>query len=399
MHNRQLNILNNQMGYISGETPFSPAEIARRQEAVRAALRAADCQVLIAQLCYPTASMALDPYITWLTGTPGYKSTLTLLLPADGELVLVPGSGQQGTAGAVCPYLGSDTSAMDALLAGAKRIAYCQTGRMQHLFYLYLRETAPQAEIVEFSDQLERIKAVKSPEELEALRQAAWIQDMLITGAAAYLRPGRSCTDIYSDIMKMLADLGGDLSLMSKLLIASGKNGVVDGFPTISPATREHLCFPEYRLQEDDWVHIIYETPGYGGYYGETGRIFYFQEPCAQARDIWKKAVDTLEYQASRLRPGVTLHTIREETNAYLASIGSQPDNNIFQIRGIGNMTVDRPQLYGWDHMELASGMALSLQPRFRNEHGTAIALDTYVVPAEGEAYRFSRLPQELIIL
>ena len=399
MKNRQVNGLMNQMGYVSGVCVFSDGELERRQEAVRAALREEGCDVLLAQLCYPTASMALDPYITWLTGTPGYKSTLTLVLPQSGKMELIAGSGQQGTAGDRCPYLEGNVERLTGLLSGAKRIAYCQTGRIQHLFRLYLEQTAPGAEIVEFSDRVERIKAVKSREELEALRQAAWVQDMLISGAAAYLRPGRTCTEIYADIMHMLADLGGDLSLMSKLLIASGKNGVVDGFPTIAPSTREHLCFPEYRLREDDWVHIIYETPGFGGYYGETGRIFYFREPCEAAREVWARAVDTLHYQASRLRPGVTLQTVRAETNAYLASIGSEEDRNIFQIRGIGNMTVDRPQLYAWDDMPLAPGMALSLQPRFRSALGTAIALDTYVLPAEGEAYRFSRLPQELIIL
>lgn len=320
------------------------------------------------------------------------------------ELVLIHGSGQQGTYGQDCPYICGGGKDMGKYLKGVKKIAYCGLGRITLKFYDYLKDICKSqnggqdVELIEFSEELDAIKAVKSREELDAIANAAWIQDQLIKAAPAYVRPGRNQSELQADIMKLLWELNADMSVMTKLLISSGRNGEVDTFPTIAPKDRNHLCFPEYRLTEDDWVHIIYESPGIGGYYSETGRIFYFKEPCSQARRTWDETVKALEFQAGILKPGKTLHEIRKETNEYLKSRGSCEDTNIFQIRGIGNLTVDRPQLYDWDQMTLKPDMALSLQPRFRKDGCTAIALDTYVV-TEGEAYRFSQVPQELVVL
>ena len=75
------------------------------------------------------------------------------------------------------------------------------------------------------------------------------------------------------------------------------------------------------------------------------------------------------------------------------------PVRNIFQIRGIGNLTTERPQLYEWDQMKLKPGMRLNLQPRYTDGSGTAIILDTYLVTEKGDPRRFSCVPQELIRL
>lgn len=392
------NTLNNNMGYVAGNLIFSKEEMARRHQLVRDGLKAIGADMLIAQLCYPSASMALDPHITWLLGTPGYKGTETVILPADGELVMIHGSGQQGTLGSQCPYLCGGGADMAKYVRGAKKIAYCHLGRITLQFYDFLKDTCPGVEIVDFSEQIDLMKAVKSPEELDAIANATWIQDKLIEAAPSYIRPGRTQAEIQADIMMLLSELNADMSVMTKLLISSGKNGEVNTFPTINPPSRDYLCFPEYRLQEDDWVHVIYEAPGIGGYYSETGRIFYFQEPCDDAKRVWDETVKLLEFQTTLVKPGKTLHQVRKETNDYLKSIGAQEDTNIFMIRGIGNLTVDRPQLFDWDQMELQPNMALSLQPRYRKDGQTSIILDTYVV-TEDQPYKFSKVPQELIVL
>lgn len=397
---RKKNGLIHNMGYFAGNLFFSEQEIRRRHNLVRKSLKAAGADVLMAQLCFPSASMAVDPYITWLTGTSGYKSTMTAVLPVQGELMLIPGAGMQSVRGCDCPYSAGTKALFREALDGVKRIAYCGLGRITLSFYRYLTEEFPEVEIIDFCQEMDFMKAVKSGEEQEAIKHAVWIQDLLIEYASEYLKPGRTQSEVWSGIISLLSEFGADMSVMPKLLMTSGKNNTVGSFPTIQPKTREHLCFPEYRLREDDWVHIIYETPGPGGYYSETGRIFYFQEPCMKAQEIWNECVKLLQFQAGCIKPGKTLHEIREAVNDYLEAKGAQRDQNIFQIRGIGNLTTESPQLYDWDRMRLQPGMVLNLQPRYTKDNGTSIILDTYVVGQAGEpAYRISRAPQELIVL
>lgn len=326
----EANIIYHQMGYMAGNTIFSENEIKRRHTLVKNGLKKINADVLIAQLCFPSAAMAVDPSITWLTGTPGYKSAVTAILPADGSLKLFHGSSPQSLNGADSPYLANQGKSIKEALKGVKKIAYCGLGRIELKFYQYIMDCCPDAEIVDFSRELDKMKAVKSKEELEAIENAVWIQDKLIEAAPSYIRPGRTQMEIQADIVRLLYEFNADMSVMSKLLITSGKNGHVGTFPTIGATTREHLCFPEYRLQKDDWVHIIYETPGIGGYYSETGRIFYFEEPCSDAKEIWNETRALLDFEADLIKPGRTLKEIHDECGIYLKERGAEPDNNIF---------------------------------------------------------------------
>lgn len=396
---RKVNGLYHNMGYVAGKTIFTREEMERRQKLAREALKNAGADVLLVQQCFPSASMALDPYITWLTGTPGYRSTVTAVLPQDGDLELLHGGGMQAVPGKECPYLTGTEERLKQLLAGKKRIAYAGTGRMSRAFGEFLREEFPGADVTDFTEELDGMKAVKSREELDAVENAVWIQDKLIEAAVSYLRPGRTQAEIWADIIRMLAELNADLSVMPKILMASGKNGVVGSFPVTATGAMDDLSCPEYRLKEDDWVHIIYETPGQGGYYSETGRVFYFQEPCREAKVLWEKAVKLMEFETGCIRPGRNLREIQKKVCEYLEREGAQPDYNVFQIRGIGNLTTERPQLYEWDQMRLKPGMTLNLQPRYTDESGTAIILDTYLVTESGIPRRLSKVPQELIVL
>ncbi len=398
MRRWEINGLHNNMGYVAGNPFFSREEIQRRHGLAREVMKKVQADVLLAWLCFPAASMAVDPYVTWLTGTSGYKSTLLALLPVQGELQLFFGSSMQGTPGNRSPYLAGQREALSSALQGVKSIACCGLGRMDHLLYQYLQETIPGVVLLDVSDEIDLQKAIKSSEEQEAVAHAVWIQDQLIRSAAGFLRPGRTQQEIYGDILKLLADFGADMSVMPKIFMASGKNGTVGSFPVIAPDSGDHLGSPSYRLTREDWVHLIFETPGLGGYYSETGRIFYFQEPCRRAKETWRAGTELLEYQKELLKPGVTLRSIQAETNRYLKAQGAMEDHNIFQIRGIGNLTTERPQLYEWETMTLQPGMVLNLQPRYTKGDCTAIVMDSFLVTEQG-GKRWSKVPQELIVL
>jgi len=60
-------------------TPFSDAEITRRQDLVRAKLRDMECDLLIAQCWFPTATFASQSTMYWLSGFNGFRNTMTLI--------------------------------------------------------------------------------------------------------------------------------------------------------------------------------------------------------------------------------------------------------------------------------------------------------------------------------
>jgi len=61
---------------------------------------------------------------------------------------------------------------------------------MYHSFGLRLREALGDLDIVDFTDPVDRIKAIKSEEERECIRSVAAMQDQVMARVAEFLRPG-----------------------------------------------------------------------------------------------------------------------------------------------------------------------------------------------------------------
>lgn len=384
----------------SGVSIFTKDELNRRHSLVRAELKRLDADVLIAQVSFPPASAAVETNVAWLTGTTKWRSTATVLLPQNGELCVYNSGSQYATHGGKTPFLSGQGAQLGAALRGSRRVAYAGIGKMDWQFREFLLETLPDVEIIDFTEELDRMKAVKSAEELLAIKYACEVQDSFFYSAASYIRPGRTYQDIIADSYKLLIDLGSDSTLMFKLLLWSGKNGYVLRQPldTHNPPGGNIMDLG-YRLQKDDWLFYIVETPGYGGYYSEMGRYFYFNEPCDEAKFYWNEAVKLTAYQASLLKPGATMTDILASSNDYLRARGAEEDYG-FTVRGIGMLTIDRPQAYAsWETMTIEPNMALSLQPKFSKDGKSAGAPDTYIVPESGAAYRPGKFPQELIVL
>src|ERR1700676_3892966 len=89
------------------------------------------------------------------------------------------------------------TGAYDAQLAagelrllGARRVGFVAPAAMYYTFGQHLRESLHDLEIVDATDIVDEIKAIKSPEEIALIRQVAAMQDQVMGRVANFIRPG-----------------------------------------------------------------------------------------------------------------------------------------------------------------------------------------------------------------
>lgn len=390
------------LGCTEGLCVFSDAEITRRQNLVRARLKEMDCDILMLQGHFMPTVMGIHTKIAWLSGSNGYRGCVTLILPRDGELIAVHGRKPSSNPGWITPY----TQGEDLIshLAGVKRIAYADTAYLGYQFYEYLKEKLPDVEILDFTNEMEHMMAVKSAEEIAAVEDACEIQKRCWQAASAFIRPGRLLTEIRSDFHHMMLNLGMDPTLMPKIILFVGKNGP-EGLNE-STLVKER----DYVLQSDDFIMLNFETPGSGGYYAERCRYFFFDTPHPALRSMWEEILKLHEYQMSLYRPGATMRELREKINAFKVQHGFLPEGDTQaanpqsdttpELRGIGILTVDRPQIQlEWEDLALQPGMVFTSMPTLRRANGEYMKFYEMMVMTEKEPRIPAGYPIELFVL
>src|ERR1019366_3052929 len=178
-------------------TPISTAELERRWRAVRIAMATEKIDVLLMQ----NNNDHMGGYVRYLTDMPatnGYPNTV--IFPRDGEMTVVC----QGPFGGVKHILTPPsypsahyTKDYDPELA-AKALApfrnttigYVGTYQMSFALLDYVKRAFPKAPYVDASDLVDRIKVIKSAEEMELIKRAALMQDGAMRAAFAAVKPG-----------------------------------------------------------------------------------------------------------------------------------------------------------------------------------------------------------------
>ncbi len=382
-----------------GRQFFSEKERQRRHRLVQEKLKEKNCDLLIVQGYFPPSTMGVNTSLYWLGCDNHYKNTYTLILPAEGELKEIHGVKTSDHDWRLDPY--SNGEDMSPWLKGARRIAYDGLGLITHAFYNYLQEVCPGVELVDFCQELAWMRACKSEEELEAVRCTCRIQDAMFYGAAMFIQPGRTISEMFADVTRQLLLLGGDPTQMPKIMFAVGENrgwcegdGILDATLAVPP---------DYRLKTSDYVVFTLETPGPGGYYAERSRYFFFKTPHPEIQAHFDSALKLQEFQIQAYRNGMTMSELRDTLNRYKAGVGAEQMHGHTwmdtEIRDMGNITVCRPLINcEWEMFPLAKGMVFDSIHQFKKGHRCTTLHETVWMDDE-KANIFGSYPQQITVL
>lgn len=245
------------------------------------------------------------------------------------------------------------------------------------------------------------MRACKSEEELEAVRCTCRIQDAMFYGAAMFIQPGRTISEMFADVTRQLLLLGGDPTQMPKIMFAVGENrgwcegdGILDATLAVPP---------DYRLKTSDYVVFTLETPGPGGYYAERSRYFFFKTPHPEIQAHFDSALKLQEFQIQAYRNGMTMSELRDTLNRYKAGVGAEQMHGHTwmdtEIRGMGNITVCRPLINcEWEMFPLAKGMVFDSIHQFKKGHRCTTLHETVWMDDE-KANIFGSYPQQITVL
>jgi Xaa-Pro dipeptidase len=182
---------------------------------------------------------------------------------------------------------------------------------MEARFVAAVRQSINQAP-VSASPQVEELRRIKAPDEIERIRRAAELADRGYEHFAKVAEIGMAEYELVAETEAFLKENGAEDNFM---LIASGGVEVVGMTPP-----------KERRLQEGD--HLITElTPQIDGYWAQICRTLVLGEPSARQKESFAIFAEARQAAEDILRPGVDIADV------------ARAQNDVFRKYGYGDYT------------------------------------------------------------
>jgi Xaa-Pro aminopeptidase len=387
--------------------PISEMELERRFRAVREAMEREEVDCLIMQ----NNNQYLGGYTRYFTDIPAVEGyTMTVIFPLNTDMTVIYHGGlppmpprlpEWAVYGAKerisLPYLPTlnRTNDMDAKAAvdtlnklKMKSLGVVAPAMFCAFMYNYIKENLPGLTMKYATDLVDEIKAVKSEEEIQIIRETARMQDVLWGAVLAMVRPGLREYELRSEIQRLYENWGSEEQL---IMIGSQPAGV--------PATNKGNFFQNRRLQQGDQVCIMPEVNGAGGFYCELARTVCIGEAPKPLLELWDFMVELQDATAKLLKPGAEPSQIYKFYNGELAKRKCTPDLRLF-CHGQGYDLVERPSMRPEEDMIIKANMNIAIHPATMNSTRSAYAFccDNYIVTPSGAA-RIHKTPREVFVV
>lgn len=310
---------------------FSKAEFARRHAAARALMVAEGVDALVV---YGNSGIARHNHadIHYLSGFLGNRNNY-LAMTITGEPVLfvqshnhVPNAREASSIRVERGGLSSAlTVARHLADAGVRKGTIGYAGEVPVQSYLAWQRELAGCELKDVSASFQRLRLVKSAEEIEWLRNGAALTDAALENLIAGVKPGMREYELGALVESIALAQGG---LPHLYYVSSGPQ---DGAGVCVP--RQNLS---HRVLEHGDVINTEISVSYWGYSGQAHRPVFLQaQPNSLYRQLWDTALEAYQRCMACLRPGATSEDVLDAAEV-IADRGFTINDGFLHGFGIG---------------------------------------------------------------
>ncbi len=389
-------------------TPVSDAELNRRWALARGVMEENKVDVLLMQ----NNNDHMGGYVRWFTDVPatnGYP--VSIVFPRDGQMSLVrqgpfglarelPG-GSDGVLRGVAKLYGTPSYAsapytrdydpellIEALRPYAKAtIGLLGTYQMSFALVDYMKRHLPEAKFVDLSEEIDMVKVIKSPEEMELCIRTAHVQDGAMKAAFDALRPGMTDSEVAAVAQLYCHQHGTEMGIY---LCASWTPGTPSHFGGWHVGSRV--------MQKGDVFSLLVETNGPGGMYCELGRNAVLGRASQAMKDEHAFTLEARRFTNALLQPGTKCSDIWNEYNAFMVRNGRPPESRLY-CHGQGYDLVERPLIRKDESMTIQKDMNIVVHPTYQKDGLLSWVCDNYPITANGPGARMHEFPEEIVEL
>ena len=235
-----------------------------------------------------------------------------------------------------------------------------------------LRDTFPKAQFSSAIGMYQNVTAIKSPLEIEVMRQVNAIAGLGLEAGYRSAQPGVTEYEVSAQIRYAMAKAGAE-EIWDPLSVVAGPKS---GYKHCSPSSR--------KMQDGDMIFIDI-SPIHKGYIVDVCRTWVVGTPSAEAVRMLDTALLMSEEAIKMIKPGVNGREVMQLCTQIAEDAGML---DIFHPvgHGTGSTKFEKPIMVGENNdVILEAGMVFSLEPMLVKEDlGTAVEEDTILVTETG---------------
>lgn len=271
---------------------------------------------------------------------------------------------------------------LDGLRPGG-RLGVSGLGFMPAPAYLAMAEALPGVEIVDATWLTSLQRTVKSPAELELLREAARISDAGMQAGLALVAGGPTEIEMVAAAESAILARGAELAFTT--VAGSGER---TSSSTFLPTART--------IAEGDLV-VLDLGARVGGYHGDMCRAVVRGRPDAAQRRLLETARDAVVAAVAAMRPGARIRDVHRAARTAVEDAGlGEHFWGYYMPHGIGAGQHEMPLGLGDGDFEVREGTVVCIEPGIAVPGLGGVVLEQMVAVTAGGAEVLNELPLEL---
>ncbi len=370
-------------------SPITDTEMERRWALARGVMADLGLDALVCQ----AREDWIGGYVRWLTDVPannGYPRTVVFF--ADRPMTVVEmgafdtdratDPGAKATRGvervlgtpsfhSVVYTIDYDTDLVCRVLgeAHAKRVGLLCPQALPHGL---MSRLGTGFDTVDASDALDRVKAIKSDEEIALIRRTAALQDRVFADVCDFIRPGVTDRDVAAHAEAVGRRLGSDQGIQLGLSAPLG-----------SPSRFMNRPFQTREISKGDHMSLLIEVNGPGGIYLEIARTMVLGKADDHLLQAFINVKDAQDHTLSLMKPGADPAAIAKAHDDWMTARGLPPETRLY-AHGQGCEMVERPLIRRDETLPLAENMLFAVHPGYDDGRVFAVICDNYMIGPDG---------------
>jgi len=381
---------------------ISQHELERRWNAVRESMAEQGLDYLAIQ----SQQRFVGGYFRWFTDLPGTNFNITGIFPLDDDMTIIS-HGPSEPASPISPAKWALRGVKERINTPAwpnvwwedtwdpgkaaevimrkkpKTVGLVGMGNMSAAFYENLQKGLPGVSIINATELVDKIRMIKSEEELQLHREAAYLHEESYQIAKKAIRPGRIASDVIAEICYTQALAGSEEQQIDLIFNQPGA-------PVYAQCNWGNT-YIRRTLREGDIINLLIESSIAGGYWYDLRRFLCFgsvPKELQEAMEIAKEARNIMEINC---KPGLLPRVALDASDEFLKSKGCPVEHRVGG-HGQGLDLVERPVFHREEPATLQEGMVVSLHPTAETKHALACLSDTYVITDSGAVPIYNNL-------
>jgi Xaa-Pro dipeptidase len=229
---------------------------------------------------------------------------------------------------------------------------------------------AEEAELVPVDELVVAARRIKLPVEIEAIRRASHLSDLVQAAVKELAQPGVSEAEVAAQAQAVLASEAGR-RVPAILTVTAGEATATGGWE----ATGRVIAPGDLVLSDT--------SPWIDGHWSDSANAVCAGTPSGEQRRIFDRVRSALELAIALCKPGALACDVDTAVRAELADLG--PTYPHHTGHGIGASWSEPPRITPYERVLLEEGMVLAVEPAFYAAGFGGIRLEhTFVVRAGG---------------